>query len=127
MKSKQTIETNTAPEAIGPYSQGIILGNLIFTSGQIALNREGQIIGTEIAEQTEQVIKNLSEVLKAGGSKLSYILKTTVFLKNMNDFAAMNEVYKKYITEKPARSTVEVSALPKEALVEIDCIATIEK
>ena len=127
MKLKQTIKTEKAPKAIGPYSQGIIFENLIFTSGQIGINAEGELVGKDIVEQTEQVIKNLKEVLKAGGSGLSSVIKTTVFLKNMSDFSAMNEVYEKYFTEKPARSTVEVSALPKGALVEIDCIAEIER
>ncbi|MDR0441873.1 MAG: RidA family protein [Treponema sp.] len=120
----QQVQTNAAPAAIGPYSQAIISGNLVFTCGQIPLSPEtGEIIGTSIKEQTEQAIKNLSAVLEASGSSLAKAIKTTCFLADMNDFAAFNEVYAKYFTSKPARSTVAVKQLPRSALVEIEVIA----
>jgi 2-iminobutanoate/2-iminopropanoate deaminase len=120
------IQTIAAPAAIGPYSQGFISGNLVFTSGQIPLAPEsGGVAGKTIAEQTEQVIKNLSAVLEAGGSSLSKVIKTTCFLADMNDFAAFNEVYGKYFSGKPARSTVAVRQLPKSVLVEIEAVAEI--
>jgi 2-iminobutanoate/2-iminopropanoate deaminase len=118
------LQTSTAPAAIGPYSQGFVSGNLIFTSGQIPLYPEsGEVAGTTVAEQTGQVIKNLAAVLEAGGSSLSRVVKTTCFLADMNDFAAFNEVYAKYFTGKPARSTVAVRQLPKNVLVEIEVVA----
>jgi 2-iminobutanoate/2-iminopropanoate deaminase len=120
------IQTSAAPAAIGPYSQGFISGNLVFTSGQIPLSPgTGEVAGTGIAEQTEQVIKNLGAVLEAAGASLSKVVKTTCFLADMNDFAAFNEVYAKYFTGKPARSTVAVKQLPKSVLVEIEAIAEI--
>jgi len=118
------VETKKAPAAIGPYSQAIVIGDLIYTSGQIPINpASGNIEAADIKSQAEQVILNLSEVLKEAGSSLENAVKTTCFLKNMNDFAAFNEVYAKYFTGKPARSCVEVSALPKGALVEIEVVA----
>jgi 2-iminobutanoate/2-iminopropanoate deaminase len=118
------IQTKAAPAAIGPYSQGFVSGSLVFTSGQIPLYPEsGEVAGKTIAEQTEQVIKNLQAVLEAGGSSLSRVVKTTCFLADMNDFAAFNEVYAKYFTGKPARSTVAVRQLPKNVLVEIEAVA----
>jgi 2-iminobutanoate/2-iminopropanoate deaminase len=118
------IQTTAAPAAIGPYSQGFVSGNLVFTSGQIPLLPEsGEVAGTTIEEQTEQVIKNLAAVLEAGGSSLSKVIKTTCFLADMNDFAAFNGVYAKYFTGKPARSTVAVRQLPKSVLVEIEAVA----
>jgi 2-iminobutanoate/2-iminopropanoate deaminase len=121
------IQTNAAPAAIGPYSQGFVSGNLVFTSGQIPLYPEsGEVAGKTITEQTEQVIKNLQAVLKAGGSSLARVVKTTCFLADMNDFAAFNEVYAKYFTGKPARSTVAVRQLPKSALVEIEAVAELD-
>jgi 2-iminobutanoate/2-iminopropanoate deaminase len=118
------IQTTAAPAAIGPYSQGFVSGNLVFTSGQIPLlPGTGETAGKTIAEQTEQVIKNLSAVLEAGGSSLSRVVKTTCFLADMNDFAAFNEVYAKYFSGKPARSTVAVRQLPKNVLVEIEAVA----
>lgn len=118
------IQTNNAPAAIGPYSQAIVTGNLIFTSGQIPLNPEtGLIEGENIAEQTHRVCKNLEAVLSAAGSSLKNAVKTVCFLKNMEDFAAFNEVYAEYFTEKPARSCVAVKMLPKDALVEVEVIA----
>lgn len=118
------IQTNNAPAAIGPYSQGMCTGNLIFTSGQIGINpASGNIEAADITGQTEQVIKNLKAVLEAADSSLEKVIKTTCFLKNISDFAVFNSVYEKYFTEKPARSCVEVAALPKNALVEIEVIA----
>jgi 2-iminobutanoate/2-iminopropanoate deaminase len=122
----KVIETKAAPAAIGPYSQALVTGNLVFSSGQIPLSPEtGEVTGTGIAGQTEQVIKNLKAVLEAAGSSLAKVVKTTCFLADMNDFAAFNEVYAKHFTGKPARSTVAVKQLPKSALVEIEAVAEI--
>ena len=122
----QVVQTNAAPAAIGPYSQAMISGNLLFTSGQIPLSAEsGQVVGSAISEQTEQVITNLMAVLKASGSSITKVIKTTCFLADMNDFAAFNEVYAKHFTGKPARSTVAVKQLPRSVLVEIEAIAEI--
>ncbi|MBQ6025108.1 MAG: RidA family protein [Lachnospiraceae bacterium] len=122
------IETKNAPAAIGPYSQAIVIGDLVYTSGQIPINpASGQIETKDIKSQAEQVIGNLSAVLDAAGSSLEDAVKTTCFLANMKDFADFNEVYAKYFTGKPARSCVEVSALPKGALVEIEVIAAVKK
>lgn len=118
------ISTEKAPSAIGPYSQAVVAGSLVYTSGQIAINPEtGTVVEGGIKEQTEQICKNLSELLKASGSDISKAVKTTCFITNMGDFAAFNEVYAKYFTSKPARSCVEVSALPKGVLAEIEVIA----
>lgn len=120
------VSTDKAPKAIGPYSQAIIVGDTVFTSGQIPINPEsGNIDAVGISEQTEQVMKNLGEVLSAAGTSFEKVVKTTCFLSDMADFAAFNEVYAKYFTEKPARSCVAVSALPKGALVEVEVIAKI--
>ncbi|MDR0554377.1 MAG: RidA family protein [Treponema sp.] len=120
------IQTNAAPAAIGPYSQGFISGNLVFTSGQIPLSSgSGDVVGAAVPEQTEQVIKNLKAVLEAAGSSLEKVIKTTCFLVDMNDFAAFNEVYARHFTGKPARSTVAVRQLPKNVLVEIEAVAEI--
>lgn len=120
------IATDKAPSAIGPYSQAIVFGNMLFTSGQIPINPEtGSIEATTIAEQTEQVMKNLGAVLSEAGSSFGKAIKTTCFLANISDFAAFNEVYAKYFTEKPARSCVAVKDLPKGALVEVEVIAEI--
>ena len=122
------VETKKAPAAIGPYSQAIVIADIVYTSGQIPINpASGNIEAVDIKSQTEQVIMNLSEVLKEAGSSLENALKTTCFLKDMNDFAAFNEVYAKYFTGKPARSCVEVSAIPKGALVEIEVVAAVKK
>ena len=122
----EKISTENAPGAIGPYSQAVKLGNLVFTSGQIPINpNSGNIEVRDIASQTEQVMKNLSEVLKAAGSSCEKAVKTTCFLADIADFAAFNEVYAKYFTEKPARSCVAVKDLPKGALVEVEVIAEI--
>ena len=118
------IHTSNAPEAIGPYSQAVRCGHIVFTSGQIAIDpADGQVHATTIEDQTEQVCKNICEVLKAAGTSVEKTLKTTCFLANMSDFAAFNGVYAKYFTEKPARSCVAVKDLPKGVLVEIDVIA----
>ena len=124
----QVISTNSAPAAIGPYSQAIVTNGLLFTSGQIPLSPEtGTIVGDDIREQTEQVIHNIDAVLTAANCDFSQVVKTTCFLTNMDDFAAFNEVYSKYFTSKPARSCVAVSALPRGVLVEIEAIAHIGK
>ena len=118
------IHTETAPAAIGPYSQAIVTGGFVFTSGQIAINPQtGAVEATTIEEQTEQVCRNLKAVLEAAGSSLEKVVKTTCFLQSMDDFAAFNAVYGKYFTEKPARSCVAVKTLPKNVLVEIDTVA----
>ena len=120
------IETNKAPAAIGPYSQAIVANGLVYTSGQIPIDPGSGIIeAASIEAQTEQVIKNLAAVLEAAGSSLERVVKTTCFLKNINDFAAFNGIYEQYFTGKPARSCVEVAALPKGALVEIEVIAEV--
>ncbi len=120
------IETVKAPAAIGPYSQAIRTGNMVITSGQIPIDpKTGELTGADISAQTEQVIKNLSEVLHAADCGLENVVKTTCFLKDMKDFAKFNEVYAKHFAQKPARSCVEVAALPKGALVEIEVIAEI--
>lgn len=120
----EKIYTKNAPEALGPYSQAVKSGNLIFTSGQIAINpADGKIVEGGIAEQTEQVCKNLAEVLKASGSSIEKAIKTTCFLADMGDFASFNEVYGKYFTSKPARSCVAVKTLPKNVLCEVEVIA----
>jgi len=128
--AKTAIATLEAPAAIGPYSQAVKVGDFIYTSGQVALDPvSGQIVGTTAAEQTTRVFENLKAVLAAAGTDLSRVFKTVVFLKDMKDFAAMNEVYAQYLAPSggvpPARSTVEVARLPKDALVEIEVIASI--
>jgi 2-iminobutanoate/2-iminopropanoate deaminase len=122
---REVIATDQAPKAIGPYSQAIRAGGMIFTSGQVAIDPDTQqVVAGDVAAQTDRVLKNLSAVLQASGSSLEKALRCTVFLKNMGDFAAMNEVYGRYFTAAPpARSTVEVARLPKDVLVEIDVIA----
>jgi len=122
---RDVVSTKDAPQAIGPYSQAIKAGGLVFLSGQIALDpATGNVIQGDVAAQTERVLKNLSAVLNAAGSSLDHVVKTTVFLKNMSEFAAMNEVYGRFWkSAPPARSTVEVARLPKDVLVEIDVIA----
>ena len=122
---RDVIATKEAPQAIGPYSQAIRGAGLIFTSGQIAIDpATAQIVGGDVSAQTERVLKNVEAILRASGSSLEKVLRCTVFLKNMEDFAAMNEVYGRYFKQAPpARSTVEVARLPKDVLVEIDAIA----
>ena len=120
----QKVQTDKAPAAIGPYSQAVLAGNLVFTSGQIPLNPEsGLIEGQNITEQTHRVCKNLEAVLTAAGSSLKKTVKTVCFLSNMADFTAFKQVYAQYFTEKPARSCVAVKDLPKGALVEVEVIA----
>ena len=123
----EKIYTKNAPEAIGPYSQAIAVGNLVFTSGQIAINPEnGNVEATDIKGQTEQVCKNLAAVLAAAGTSIDKVVKTTCFLAEMSDFAAFNEVYGSYFTGKPARSCVAAKALPKGVLVEVEAIAQVK-
>lgn len=125
---KGIIDTESAPEAIGPYSQGVKAGNLLFTSGQIPINPEtGKLVDKDIGLQAKQVLDNLKAVLEAGGSSLSSVIKTTVFIKDINDFAAVNQVYSRYFKgEFPARSCIQAAALPMNALIEIEAIAIIE-
>jgi 2-iminobutanoate/2-iminopropanoate deaminase len=122
---REAVATQKAPQAIGPYSQAIKANGLVFASGQIPIDpATGQVIHGDIAVQTERVLKNITEILGAAGSSLQRVVKTTVFLKNMSEFAQMNEVYGRFFSqEPPARSTVEVARLPKDVLVEIDVIA----
>ena len=122
----QKINTNNAPQAIGPYSQAIAVGNMVYTSGQIALLPSGEMLTGDVKEQSHQVLKNLSAVLEEAKSSLGKVIKTTIYLADMDDFVAVNEIYASYFKEhKPARSTVAVKTLPKNALVEIDAIALI--
>ena len=122
---RQVIATHDGPKAIGPYSQAIKANGLVFLSGQIPLDpATQQLVAGDVATQTERVLQNITGILNAAGSSLVQVVKTTVFLKSMNDFAAMNEVYARHFTaDPPARSTVEVARLPKDVLVEIDVIA----
>ena len=118
------IHTDKAPAAIGPYSQAVTVGNLVFTSGQIPLDPvTGQLVGTDVTEQTHRICKNLEAVLTAAGASLKTVVKTTCYLQNMADFAAFNEVYAQYFTEKPARSCVAVRELPRGALAEVEVVA----
>lgn len=122
------VATDKAAPAIGPYSQGVVSGELFYSSGQIPLTPSGEMVEGSIIDQSHQVFANLQAVLAKAGSSLDGVLKTTVFIKDMNDFAALNEVYASYFgSHKPARSTVEVARLPKDAKVEIEVIAKIEK
>jgi 2-iminobutanoate/2-iminopropanoate deaminase len=125
--NKVTVSTDNAPKAIGPYEQGIKVGDFVYASGQIPLDpKTGNLIAGGITEQTRQVMENLRAILQAGGSSLDRVVKATVFLKNIADFGAMNAVYAEYLGHaKPARSTVAVADLPRGALVEIDFIATV--
>lgn len=124
---KQIIQTEKAPKAIGPYSQAVKINGLVYLSGQIPIDpNTGQFVPGGITEQTEQVLKNLSAVLEAAGSGLNRVVKTTVFLADMNDFVEMNQVYEKFFTsEPPARATVQAAGLPRNARVEIDAIAVV--
>jgi len=120
------IATKVAPSVIGPYSQAVQVGEMLYTSGQIALTPEGKMLDDDIHAQTEQVLKNLLAVLEDAGTTFSNVIKTTIYLTDMDDFIAVNTVYAKYFSDhKPARSTVAVNTLPKNAMVEIDCIATV--
>ncbi|MBQ6601098.1 MAG: RidA family protein [Clostridia bacterium] len=121
------ISTEKAPAAIGPYSQAISTGTMLYTSGQLGINPEnGELEGNDITAQAEQVMKNLGAVLEEGGTSFDNIVKTTCFLADMADFAAFNAVYSKYITSAPARSCVAVKTLPKNALVEVEAVAVID-
>lgn len=122
----EIVYTKNAPDAIGPYSQAVKTGTLVFTSGQIAINpASGNVEAETIEEQTEQVCKNLTAVLEEAGSSIDKVIKTVCFLADMNDFAKFNEVYGKYFTSKPARSCVAVKTLPKNVLVEVEAIAEV--
>ena len=126
---RKIIQTDKAPAPVGPYNQGIVAsGSMLFVAGQIPLDAAtGELVGSDVAAQTEKAIQNLSAVIEAAGSNLSQVVKTSVFLKDMNDFAAMNEVYAKHFGDEdaPARACVEVARLPKDVLVEIECIAMV--
>ncbi len=123
----QTVSTPHAPAAIGPYSQAKKTGDLVFTSGQIALSpKDGSLVGSDIRAQTEQVMQNLQAVLQEAGSDFDHVVKTLCFLADIADFAAFNEVYGRYITSAPARSCVAVKAMPKNALVEVECVAVVK-
>ena len=122
------VATEKAPKALGPYSQGYVHNGILYSAGQIAINpATDAIVATEITEQTEQVSKNLGAVLEAAGTSFDKVLKTTCFLADMADFAALNEVYAKYFTSKPARSCVAVKTLPKNVLCEVELIAVVEE
>ena len=124
---KEIVSTNTAPGAIGPYSQAIKANGMVFCSGQIPIDpATGEFVSDVVSEQTEQVLKNLGEVLKAAGTSLDNVVKTTVFLADMNDFVEMNEVYGRFFSDnKPARATVQAARLPRDAKVEIECVAVV--
>ncbi len=123
---RQTIQTDRAPAAIGPYVQAVRIGDLVFTSGSIPLNLDGSLVEGDVRVQTEQAMANLAAVLEAAGTSLAFAVKTTCFLADMNDFAAFNEVYARWVGDaKPARSTVQVARLPKDALVEVECVAAL--
>lgn len=123
----KVIQTNHAPAAIGPYSQGIVVNNMFYSSGQIPLTAEGILVEGDIKEQTHQVFQNLKAVLAAAGASLETVVKATVFIKNMDEFTALNEVYGEYFSaHKPARSCVEVARLPKDVLVEIEVVALVK-
>ena len=121
----QKVHTSNAPEAIGPYSQAVKLGNMVFTSGQIALTPSGEFLDEDVKIQTKQVCENLKAVLEASESSIENVVKTTIFLSDIDDFSAVNEIYGEYFSHKPARSTVAVKELPKGAKVEIETIAVI--
>ncbi len=122
---KDIVLTDRGPKPIGPYSQAVRSNGFIFVSGQIALDpKTGEFVGTDVRQQTEKVLENLKAIVEAAGVHLNHVVKTTVYLKDMNDFAAMNEVYARYFTlSPPARSTIQAARLPKDALVEIDVVA----
>jgi len=122
----QKIYTKNAPEAIGPYSQAVKVGNFVYTSGQIALTPAGEFLDSDVKTQAKQVCENLKAVLEAAGAKIEDVVKTTIFLDDINNFTAVNEVYGEYFSHKPARSTVAVKELPKGAKVEIECVAFID-
>lgn len=122
----QRVQTEEAPGAIGPYSQAMVHGGLVFTAGQIALDPSGELVEGDVAQQTERVMRNLDAILRAAGASLQSVIKTTVFLRDMGDFAAMNEVYGRHFGEhRPARSTVAVAGLPRNVSVEIEAVAVV--
>jgi len=129
MADLKTVHTSAAPAAIGPYSQAIISGNLVFTAGQIPLDpASGDLVGSDIREQTTRVLENLKAILEQAGASLQTVVKTTVYLADMSEFAAMNEVYASYFGDhKPARSTVQAARLPRDVRVEIDAVAQIAR
>lgn len=121
------IKTNQAPQALGPYSQGIIMGNMLFTSGQIGIDPASGEVAADVEGQARQTMKNVKAVVEAGGGKMSDVVKTTVFVKNMDDFARVNEIYAEFFTEPfPARSCVEVARLPKDLLVEVEALVELK-
>ena len=121
------IKTNKAPQALGPYSQGVVMGNMLFTSGQVGINPENGQVADNIEGQARQVLQNVKAVIEAGGATMNDVVKTAVFVKNMDDFAKVNEIYAEFFTEPyPARSCVEVARLPKDMLVEIEAIAELK-
>ena len=125
---KKIVKAKGAPAPVGPYNQAVVVGNLVYTAGQIPLDPvSGQMVGANAGEQAQQVLKNLKAILEAAGSSLPKVVKTTVFLKDLNDFNAMNEVYAKFFdaATAPARSTIQVARLPKDSLVEIEAVATL--
>ncbi|MBI5023467.1 MAG: RidA family protein [Candidatus Omnitrophica bacterium] len=125
---KKIVKAKGAPAPVGPYNQAVVIGNLVYTAGQIPLDPvTGQMVGTNAGEQAQQVLKNLKAVLESAGSSTAKVVKTTVFLKDLNDFNAMNEVYAKYFdaATAPARSTIQVARLPKDSLVEIEAVAIV--
>jgi 2-iminobutanoate/2-iminopropanoate deaminase len=128
MTRLRVIATENAPAAIGPYSQAIVHAGLVYTAGQIPIDpRSGEMVAGDVAAQTERVLENLSAVLTSAGSSLQSVVRTTVYLRDMDEFAAMNEVYARFFAEhRPARSTVQVARLPRDVSVEIDCIAAID-
>ena len=123
----QKIYTKNAPEAIGPYSQAVKVGNFIYTSGQIALTPDGEFLDEDVKTQTKQVCENLKAILEAAGCKLENVVKTTIFLDDINNFIAVNEIYEEYFQHKPARSTVAVKELPRGAKIEIECIEFVKE
>ena len=124
----KTINTNKAPEALGPYSHAMVVNNLVFTSGQIPLDTEGNIVSSDVKEQTKQVLENLSVVLEEAGSDLDSVVKATIFVSDMNDFQQINQIYGNYfVKHQPARSCVEVSRLPKDVKVEIELIGKVKE
>lgn len=124
--SKEIVHSNEAPAAIGPYSQAVKAGGFVFVSGQIPLDMEGNIVGDDVTGQTHQVMKNMQAVLEAGGAGFADVVRTTIYLADMNDFTAVNEAYGSYFTDNPpARVTIEVSRLPRDVKVEIDAVALV--
>ena len=125
--SKQVIKTDKASLPVGPYNQAVSIGNLIYTAGQIPLDKAGNMVPGTIKEQTKQVLENVKSVIEAGGSSLDKVIKATVFLKDLNDFAGMNEIYAQYFKAEnaPARTTIQVARIPKDSLVEIEVVAHI--